>query len=90
VVWALGALILPWLVRGRRPWLDLVRAIVWTALVVSATAAAATAAGGSAAAAAAASATLGAVAAAAVAVAPSVIAAWRGRGHSGGSSAGFP
>jgi hypothetical protein len=89
-VWALGALILPWLVRGRRPALDLVRAVVWTALVVSASAAAATAAGGSAAAGAAASATAGAVAAGVVALAPPAVALWRGRGHSEGSSAGFP
>jgi hypothetical protein len=89
-VWALGALILPWLVRGRRPSLDIVRAVVWTALVVSASAAAATAAGGSAAAGTAASATAGAVAAGVVALGPSAIAVWRARGHSEGSSAGFP
>jgi hypothetical protein len=89
-VWALGALVLPWLVRGRRPALDIVLAVVWTALVVSASAAVATAAGGTAAAGAAASATVGAVAAGVVALAPPAIAVWRGRGHSGGSAAGFP
>jgi eukaryotic-like serine/threonine-protein kinase len=91
VVWALGALILPWLVRGRRPALDLVLAVVWAALVVSASAVAVTAAGaGGVAAGAASTATVGAVAAAVVALAPVGMALFRRRGHSEGSSAGFP
>ncbi len=91
IVWALGALILPWLVRGRRPALDLVLAVVWAALVVSASAAAVTAgAAGGVAAGAASTATVGAVAAGLVALSPVAMAVFRRRGHSGGSSAGFP
>lgn len=37
VVWALAAVVLPWLVRGRSPAADIVRAVVWAALVVAST-----------------------------------------------------
>jgi hypothetical protein len=37
LVWALAALVLPWIVRGRSPAADIVRALVWAALVVAAT-----------------------------------------------------
>jgi hypothetical protein len=43
MVWALAALTLPWLVRGRSLVLDVVRVIVWAAVTVSATGAAITA-----------------------------------------------
>jgi serine/threonine protein kinase len=36
-VWALAAIVLPWLVRGRSLTLDLLRSVVWAATLVSAT-----------------------------------------------------
>ncbi len=88
-VWALGALVLPWLVRRRSPVLDSVRVVAWTLLLVTATMVAVTAAGGrydlhvpTA--------VLGAALAAAVALAPSILAAWRGKADSARSAAGFP
>jgi hypothetical protein len=38
LLWALGAAVLPWIVRGRSAVLDLVAATVWSALLVSAAA----------------------------------------------------
>ncbi len=37
VVWALAAIVLPWLVRGRLPALDAVRVVLWSAVVCSVT-----------------------------------------------------
>jgi hypothetical protein len=34
-VWALGALVLPWIVRGRRGALDLVAALTWSAAIAA-------------------------------------------------------
>jgi hypothetical protein len=39
LVWALAAVVLPWLVRGRSPALDLVLVSIWAAITVSATSA---------------------------------------------------
>ncbi|MGZ5268085.1 MAG: hypothetical protein ACXWCC_14960, partial [Caldimonas sp.] len=36
-VWALAAIVLPWLVRGRLPALDAVRVVLWSAVVCSVT-----------------------------------------------------
>ena len=90
-VWALGAAVLPWLVRGR--------SLAWTWRRRSCGAHSwsrprrprSRRRAGTAALGAAPSATLGAVAAAAVALAPSALAAWRGRSRlAGGSQPGFP
>jgi hypothetical protein len=89
-VWALGALVLPWLVRGRRPALDGVLAIMWTVLVVTASAAVLTTAAESTFVGQASTATAGAVVAGAMALAPTALAVWHRRAHSKGSSAGFP
>jgi serine/threonine protein kinase len=89
-VWALAAAVLPWLVRCRSLPLDTIRAVVWSAVLVSATGVAVIAAHGSGGLRAAPSATVGAVVGAVIALAPSVAAAWRTRGSlEGGSAAGF-
>ncbi len=89
--WALGAAVLPWLVRGRSLVVDLLAAVVWSAVVVVATTAAVAAVHGGGTVRAAPSATLGAVVAAAAALAPTALAAWRSRGlAAGGSRPGFP
>jgi hypothetical protein len=46
VIWALAAVVLPWLVRRHSFALDLVRCVVWAAMLVSGTSAAVVAAGG--------------------------------------------
>ena len=79
-VWALAAVTLPWLVRGSSLILDVVRALIWAAIVVSATGAAIAAVHGSGSASggvAASSALLGAAASAAVALAPELLGMWR-------------
>jgi hypothetical protein len=91
LVWAAAAAVLPWLVLRRSLALDLVRVVIWAAVLVSATGVAITAVHGENGLRASPSATLGAVAAAAVAIAPSVLSAWRDRAQSGGGSqVGFP
>lgn len=70
-IWALGAALLPWLVRGRLPVLDFIRVVIWSAALASATAVAVSAAHGSDAVSAAPSAVLGAVAGVVIALAPS-------------------
>ncbi|MFZ1994664.1 MAG: hypothetical protein WAU75_11190, partial [Solirubrobacteraceae bacterium] len=92
LVWALAAATLPWLVRGASPALDVVRVVVWAAILVSATGAAIVAvhdpgagAGGSAP-----GALLGAAASAAVALAPSLLGMWRVALRSGGPRARVP
>jgi hypothetical protein len=82
---------LPWVVLGRSLPLDLVRVVIWAAVLVSATGVAVTALHGTDGLHAAPSATLGAVVAAVVALAPPVLGAWRARPPlGGGSQAGFP
>jgi hypothetical protein len=77
LVWALGALTLPWLVRGGSLALDVVRVVAWAGLVVSATGVAIAAGHGTQAVGAAPTALLGAVACAAVALGPSLLEMWR-------------
>ncbi len=77
LVWALAALILPWLVRGRRAAVDLVRVAIWSVTLAAATAAVLTVAHGSDAAAAASTAVAGAVAGAIIAFAPPWLSAIR-------------
>ncbi len=81
LVWALGAVTLPWLVRGGSLVLDVVRVVVWAGLVVSATGAAVAAVHGSAGpgGVSAPTALVGAVACAAVALAggPRFLKMWR-------------
>jgi hypothetical protein len=92
-VWALAAATLPWMVRGGSIVLDVVRVIIWAAIVVSATGAAIAAMHGSGSAAggvAASGALLGAVASAAVALSPGLLGMWRGAFHSYGPRARVP
>jgi hypothetical protein len=77
VVWALAAVTAPWLVRGRTLMLDVIRVLIWSALVVSATSAAVVAVHGTDAVGAAPTAVLGATVCAAVALAPRGIDGWR-------------
>ncbi len=90
LVWAGAAAILPWLVRGRWPALDVVRAVVWAALLVSATGVALQAAHASAPVGPAPGAAVGGVAAAAVALAPLGARRWRQALQSGGTAARLP
>jgi eukaryotic-like serine/threonine-protein kinase len=90
VVWALAAVALPWLVRGGSLALDVVRVVIWAAVVASATGAAIVAVHGSDALGVAPTAVLGAVAAAALALAPSLLGMWRTALHSGGPRARVP
>jgi eukaryotic-like serine/threonine-protein kinase len=91
LVWALAAVVLPWLVRGGSLILDVARVVIWTAVVVSATGAAIAAVHGSGVGAAS-SALLGAVACAAVALAggPRFLGTWRGVLRADGPAARVP
>ena len=94
LVWALAAMILPGLVRGRRPAVDLVRVVIWSATLAAATAALLTAVHGSHAASAAPTAVAGAVAGAIIAFAPPWLSAirltWRPGRHPTGPGGQFP
>jgi serine/threonine protein kinase len=79
LVWALAAVIAPWLVRGGSVVLDVVRVVLWAAVLVSATGAAIAAVHGSVRAAP--TALVGAVVSAAVALAPSLLRMWRDALH---------
>jgi len=87
VVWAVGALVLPWLVLGRSIALDFVRVAIWAAILSSATAVAATAVNGAGLLHPAPSAAIGAVASAVVALAPSALVGWHRGVHRAGSAA---
>jgi hypothetical protein len=91
-LWGAAALVLPWMVRGRSLVFDLVAAVVWSAVLVSATQAMLIAAApGGQSAARPSSATMGAVAAVVVALVPAALSAWRHHGSPGaGSKPGFP
>jgi serine/threonine protein kinase len=93
-VWALAAVVLPWLVLGRSPALDFVRVVIWSATLVSATAVAIAAVHGSNAIPAAPSAVVGGVAGAIVVLVPSWLDVerlpWRPARHSAGPGAQFP
>ncbi len=88
LVWALGAVTLPWLVRGGSLVGDVVRVVLWAGIVVSATGAAIAATHGSAGGGgvSAPSALVGAAASVAVALAggPRFLGMWRSALHSGG------
>jgi len=94
LVWAFAALILPWLVRGRRAAVDLVRVVIWSAMLAGATAAVLTAVHGSHTAAAASTAVAGAVTGAIIAFAPPWLSAirltWRPGRHPTGPGGQFP
>jgi hypothetical protein len=79
LVWALAAVVLPWLVSGRSPALDVVRVVIWAAMLASATGVAITAAHGSDPVGSAPGAAIGAVVAAAVALMPLAVTMWRQR-----------
>ncbi len=85
LVWAAAAVVLPWLVSGRSAALDVIRVIVWAAVVGSATGVAITAIHGSDPVRSPSGAAIGAVAAVAVALAPLGVAMWREALHSGRS-----
>jgi hypothetical protein len=93
LVWALAAVTLPWLVRGGSLALDVVRVIVWAAVVVSATGAAIAAWHGPAmgpGGVSAPTALLGALASAVVALAPSLLGTRRVALRPGGAGARVP
>jgi hypothetical protein len=90
-LWALAALALPWLVRGRSLPLNLVRVAIWSAVLVWATAAALAAAHPRGGPHVVSTAWLGAAVGAGIALAPSALGAWRsGHGLGGRSEAGLP
>jgi eukaryotic-like serine/threonine-protein kinase len=89
-VWAVGAAVLPWVVRGRILGLDFVRVVVWAAVLATATSAATQAASGSGRAGTAPSLVLGAVASVVVAIGPVAWLAWRGALQSPGPGARVP
>jgi len=93
-VWALAAVVLPWLVLGRSPVLDFARVVVWSAVLASATLVAIAAAHGSGAIPAAPTAVLGAIAGAVVALAPSWLhperLPWHPARHTSSTGAQFP
>ncbi|MGI8711705.1 MAG: hypothetical protein ACR2NR_00650, partial [Solirubrobacteraceae bacterium] len=81
IVWAVAAMIAPWLVRGQAPVLDVFRVFVWSALLVSATSAAVVIVHGSDAVGSAPTAVLGAAAGAVVALIGLAPAQWRRAGR---------
>ncbi|MGH2871180.1 MAG: hypothetical protein ACRDL5_01825, partial [Solirubrobacteraceae bacterium] len=87
LVWAVASVVLPWLARGRLPALDLVRVVVWAALLVTATGAVIAATHSGQSVATAPGAAVGAVAAAAIALAPTAAARWRRALRAGGARA---
>jgi hypothetical protein len=90
LVWALAAVVLPWLVRGGSLLLDALRVVAWAAIVVAGTGAAIAAVHGSDVMGAPPSALIGAAAAAAVALAPSFLEMWRAALRSSGPGARVP
>ena len=90
VVWAAAAVILPWLVSGRSPALDLVRVVIWAAMLGGATGVAITAVHGFNPVGTPHGAATGAAVSALVALMPLAVALWRGALHSGGSAARVP
>jgi hypothetical protein len=80
-VWALAAVVLPWLVRGRSLALDLVLATVWALATVSATEVAISIFHGTHGIFVPASAAAGAIASVALALSPALQKAWRARPH---------
>ncbi len=87
LVWALAAVAVPWLVRGRSAAVDLVRVVAWAAIVVPATGVAIAATHGASRVGAAPDAVIGAMAGAALALAPLAMKLWREALRLGGSRA---
>ncbi len=94
LVWALAAVVLPWLVRGRSLAVDLVRVVIWAAMLQSATVVATSAINGSDGVRAAPTAVIGSVAAGAFALGmawfPKLAQSWRPAPHSASSGGQFP
>jgi eukaryotic-like serine/threonine-protein kinase len=94
IVWAGGALILPWFVRGRSPVADLVRVVIWSAALAAATAVTVTAVHGSDATSTAPTAVAGAVVGAIIVLTPSWVSSirliWRPDRHPTGPGGQFP
>ena len=90
LVWAVAAVVLPWLVSGRWVALDVVRVVIWAAMVAAATGAAITVAHGSDPVGAAPRAAVGAVVSAVIALTPPAVTMWRQALHSRGSPARVP
>ncbi len=94
VVWAAAAVVLPWAVRGRSPLLDIVRVVIWSGTLASATAVAVTAVHGSDAVSAAPTAVTGAALGGVIALAPSIVSAvrrgWAPGRDPNGSGGQFP
>jgi len=81
LVWALAAIVLPWIARGRALAVDLVLVTVWAATTVTATEVAIAIIGRAHDVSAPPSAVAGAVASGAVALSPALLRAWRVRAH---------
>jgi serine/threonine protein kinase len=90
LVWAAAAVVLPWLVRGRSPALDVVRAVVWSATLVSATGAVTTLATGTSRYGTPRGAVVGALAAVAVALVPTAVGMRRARPEPRSAQSRFP
>jgi hypothetical protein len=90
LVWAVAAVVLPWLVRGRSPALDVVRAVVWSATLVSATGAVTTLAAGTSKYGMPRGAVLGALAAVAIALVPTAVGMRRARPEPRSAQSRFP
>lgn len=88
-VWAAAATVLPWIVRGRSPALDLVRVAAWAAMLVSATGAAVRVAHVPAGYGTPRGAVLGAIASVVVALAPLATRSWRAARESRSSQSGL-
>jgi serine/threonine protein kinase len=83
-VWAIAAVVLPWLVRGRSLALDAVLVTIWAATVLSATEVAIAAVNGAHSPSMPSTAVAGALASGIVALAPTLVRAWRTTRHSEG------
>jgi hypothetical protein len=90
ILWGAAAAVLPWLVRGRSPALDVVRVVVWASILASGTGVAIAAVHGSNPAGNPPRAALGAVVAAGIALMPLAATMWREALHSGRSPARVP
>jgi tRNA A-37 threonylcarbamoyl transferase component Bud32 len=89
-VWAATAILVPWVVRRRRPLLDALRAVVWAAALVAATPIAIAASTGATRVPDASSAIMGGVAAAAFALGPVVVGELRYAGRRASFAGGIP
>ncbi|MGZ4173227.1 MAG: protein kinase domain-containing protein [Solirubrobacteraceae bacterium] len=90
LVWAAAAVVRPWLVRGRSPALDVVRTVVWSATLVSATGAVTTLTAGTSKHGTPRGAVLGALAAVAIALVPTAVGMRRARPQPRAAQPRFP